>query len=169
MSNVEHLFENALALFESKPLASFEEWVNIEEKRGNTDGVSKETLEALWEAAIYTKYTYIPALGEESLEENKDTIINHTNIPDKELGVCESLYGFVDEYGEWQDGYDFVRLIPLDGVEIHIHRALVSGYPPLTIYRREKCFHVFTDGNEYFHNIDNEEAFLSNYIRPYLW
>jgi len=61
MSNVEHLFENALVALENDYY--FGEWKRIETDRHNTDGVSEEVLEAIWELAIYTKYTYEPSLN----------------------------------------------------------------------------------------------------------
>lgn len=59
MSNVEHLFENALLALENDYY--FGEWKRIEKDRHNTDGVSEEVIEAIWELAIYTKYTYEPS------------------------------------------------------------------------------------------------------------
>ena len=59
MSNVEHLFENALVALENDYY--FGEWKRIEKDRHNTDGVSNEVIEAIWELAIYTKYTYEPS------------------------------------------------------------------------------------------------------------
>lgn len=56
MSNVEHLFENALLALENDYY--FGEWKSIEKDRHNTDGISEEVIEAIWELAIYTKYTY---------------------------------------------------------------------------------------------------------------
>ncbi len=61
MSNVEHLFENALLALENDYY--FGEWKRIETDRHNTDGVSEEVIEAIWELAIYTKYTYEPSLN----------------------------------------------------------------------------------------------------------
>lgn len=60
MSNVEHLFENALLALENDYY--FGEWKRIEKDRHNTDGVSEEVIEAIWELAIYTKYTYEPSI-----------------------------------------------------------------------------------------------------------
>lgn len=60
MSNVEHLFENALLALENDYY--FGEWKGIETDRHNTDGVSEEVIEAIWILAIYTKYTYVPSL-----------------------------------------------------------------------------------------------------------
>ena len=61
MSNVEHLFENALLALENDYY--FGEWKRIEKDRYNTDGVSEEVIEAIWKLAIYTKYTYEPLLN----------------------------------------------------------------------------------------------------------
>ena len=60
MSNIEHLFENALLALENDYY--FGEWKRIETDRHNTDGVSEEVIEAIWELAIYTKYTYEPSI-----------------------------------------------------------------------------------------------------------
>ena len=60
MSNIEHLFENALVALKNH--YDFEEWLRIEKDRHNTDGVSEEVIEAIWELAIYTKYTYEPSV-----------------------------------------------------------------------------------------------------------
>lgn len=60
MSNIEHLFENALLALENDYY--FGEWKRIETDRHNTDGVSEEVIEAIWQLAIYTKYTYEPSL-----------------------------------------------------------------------------------------------------------
>jgi len=59
MSNTEHLFENALhSLWRNE---SKEEWRKWEDKRHNTDYVSEETIDAIWEAAVYVVYTlFIP-------------------------------------------------------------------------------------------------------------
>jgi len=55
MSNTEHLFENALhCLWRNE---SKEEWREWEDKRHNTDYVSEETIDAIWEAAVYVVYT----------------------------------------------------------------------------------------------------------------
>ena len=61
MSNVEHLFENALVALEND--YNFGEWKRTETDIHNTDGVSNEVIEAIWELAIYTKYTYEPSLN----------------------------------------------------------------------------------------------------------
>lgn len=61
MSNIEHLFENAIVALEND--YHFGEWKRIEKDRHNTDGVSEEVIEAIWELAIYTKYTYEPSLN----------------------------------------------------------------------------------------------------------
>lgn len=58
MSNVEHLFENALAALELN--RTKEQWLNANEL--NLEGVSNEALEVIWDLAIYTKYTYDPSL-----------------------------------------------------------------------------------------------------------
>ena len=55
MSNTEHLFENALhSLWNNE---SKEEWLEWEKKRHNSDEVSEETIDAIWEAAVYIVYT----------------------------------------------------------------------------------------------------------------
>ena len=61
MSNVEHLFENALVALEND--YDFGEWKRTQTDIHNADGVSEEVLEAIWELAIYTKYTYEPSLN----------------------------------------------------------------------------------------------------------
>ena len=73
MSNVEHLFENALVALENDYY--FGEWKRIEKDRHNPDGVSEEVIEAIWELAIYTKYTYEPSLKAIPVEWIKDYII----------------------------------------------------------------------------------------------
>lgn len=55
MSNIEHLFENCLhSLWNNE---SKEEWLEWEKKRHNSDGVSEETLDAIYTSAIYVVYT----------------------------------------------------------------------------------------------------------------
>ena len=55
MSNIEHLFENCLhSLWNNE---SEKEWLEQEEKRGNSEGVSKEVLDAIYTSAIYVAYT----------------------------------------------------------------------------------------------------------------
>lgn len=60
MGNVEHLFENALVALKNH--YDFGDWLRIEKDRHNTDGVSDEVIEVIWELAIYTKYSYEPAV-----------------------------------------------------------------------------------------------------------
>lgn len=59
MSNVEHLFENAIVALELN--RTKEQWLNANEL--NLDGVSNEIIEVIWDLAIYTKYTYEPSLN----------------------------------------------------------------------------------------------------------
>ena len=55
MSNTEHLFETALyTLWRS---GTEEEWREQNDRLHNTEGVSEETIDALWEAALYIVYT----------------------------------------------------------------------------------------------------------------
>lgn len=75
MSNVEHLFENALLALENDYY--FGEWKRIETDRHNTDGVSEEVIEAIWKSAIYTKYTYEPSLTAIPVEWILDWLLKH--------------------------------------------------------------------------------------------
>ena len=92
MSNVEHLFENALLALENDYY--FGEWKRIEKDRHNTDGVSEEVIEAIWELAIYTKYTYEPSLKAIPVEwikkqmEKYATFEFHLDVDDIEARAC---------------------------------------------------------------------------------
>lgn len=55
MSNIEHLFENCLhSLWNDE---SKEEWLELEKRLGNSEGVSEEILDAIYTSAIYVVYT----------------------------------------------------------------------------------------------------------------
>lgn len=80
MSNVEHLFENALVALENDYY--FGEWKRTETDIHNTDGVSEEILEVIWELAIYTKYTYEPSLNAIPIEWIKEWVERDENYWD---------------------------------------------------------------------------------------
>lgn len=82
MSNVEHLFENAIVALENDYY--FGEWKRTETEIHNTDGVSEEVLEVIWELAIYTKYTYEPSLN----------AIPIKWIKGRKLPVISGLFGY---------------------------------------------------------------------------
>lgn len=100
-------------------------------------------------------------------------IRNHTNIPiplDYLNTIIEDLYGCEDEYGVWQEGDPYITLHLLKKPKkVSIHRVLLYGYPPITIYHRTPKYDIFTDGNMYYHNIDSEEEFIMKLLHPYLW
>ena len=75
MSNVEHLFENAIVALELN--RTKEQWLNANEL--NLDGVSNEIIEVIWDLAIYTKYTYEPSLNAIPV----GWILNHPKFPHK--------------------------------------------------------------------------------------
>ena len=55
MSNTEHLFENALhCLWDGDNKEKWREW---NDRLHNTEGVSEETIDAIYEAALYVVYT----------------------------------------------------------------------------------------------------------------
>lgn len=90
MSNVEHLFENALLALENDYY--FGEWKRIEKDRHNTDGVSEEVIEAIWELAIYTKYTYEPSLNAIPIEWIKEWLGKLKNVYD------DSVYQMLEDW-----------------------------------------------------------------------
>jgi len=58
MSNVEHMFENAVdALMEKKHKV---EWVNEEYHRGNMFGHDERDLDVIWECASFLCYAMFP-------------------------------------------------------------------------------------------------------------
>ena len=98
MSNVEHLFENALLALENDYY--FGEWKRIETDRHNTDGVSEEVLEAIWELAIYTKYTYEPSIESIPIEWIKKWCNEHNRKSLEERLL--KRYGVITMLEDWE-------------------------------------------------------------------
>ena len=100
MSNVEHLFENALLALENDYY--FGEWKRIETDRHNTDGVSEEVIEAIWELAIYTKYTYEPSIESIPIELKRALEIFEYN---KAMLTCDMSIGRDPEHQDVSPDY----------------------------------------------------------------
>lgn len=69
MSNVEHLFENAMVALELN--RTKEQWLQANDL--NINGVSDEVIDVIWDLAIYTKYTNVddPILPDYISEEER--------------------------------------------------------------------------------------------------
>lgn len=61
MSNLEHLIENAIYDVGNK--ITYEQWVEDEKRRGNSDGVSSHDLKLIWTCAEYVIFSLFTTRG----------------------------------------------------------------------------------------------------------
>ena len=96
MSNVEHLFENAISALEDN--IEYEDWLELEVERGNATLGFKE-MKTIWVLAQYVVYTYKPTLKYNSevipiewLEKWVEALYNDNRLSDEEYGCYISCY-----------------------------------------------------------------------------